>query len=213
MGCICQRSEAVEESGLRKPVAERGLEMESPLLELDARQVLESLDLNSFENALNVFEQFFSNIQLFCGESNFLKSAHALEIAAMAFTTIDADHDFVMTAGELSTYIAENDNPEIAESLAWLSANFHSLEQLCFFQGGISRLELEAARDVFFGLSYLHQNMDKVSKAVDGGKGRVTDKEVQDYLNAHGEHLDEHHARGLGALVTYLDKLGSARNR
>jgi len=206
LSCIGKGSELTEQSCLKHDAAERIAEKDSPILDKDARYILESLNFNSFDNSLNAFENFLSSSELFCGSTPFMKSAHALDIAGLAFSAVDTDHDFVMTKDELDTFVAEHQGDGTADSLSWLTANFDSLEKMAFFLGGITKNEIEAARDVFYGLGYMHENFDKVKGAVGGDKSQLSDKEVADYLNQHGAHLDDHHARGLAKLVEYLSK-------
>jgi hypothetical protein len=187
------------------------VKLEADVFDKNALYVLEALSLNSFENALNAFEEFLGNLDFFCGSTNFLKAAHALDIAALAFKAVDANHDFVLTKENLDAFIVSNPMDKTLDSLRWLSANFQTLERLCFFEGGIALSEIEAARDVFYGLGYLHENADKLEKFA--GRAAVSDKTVLDFLRAHGETLDLHHSRGLGELVKYLAKVELSRKR
>lgn len=206
MSCPCNSSEVLEPKDKRAEMSERLPGLESPWLQQDAYNTLESLGLNSFENAINSFDGVLLNVESFCGTSSFMKAAHALDIAGMSFPAIDANGDFVMTKDELDSFIAKNGYVDSIASLHWLAQNFENLEGLCFFAGGIAKSEIEAARDVFYGLSYLHENSDKVGTAAGDGKLKVSDKDVEDYLQANGENLHNHHARGLGELVKYLNK-------
>lgn len=205
MSCIGKGNEMFESSCLKHDSADRFTEGDSPIFDKDARYILQSLEFNSFENALNSFENFLSNAEQFCGSTPFMKAAHALDIAGLAFDAVDADRNFVMTKEELDTFVVEHSGDDCSDSLSWLSNNFYHLEELAFFMGGIAKNELEAARDVCYGLSYLQENHDKVTSST-GNKSSLTDKDVSDYLNSHGAHLDAHHARGLGELVKYLGK-------
>ena len=206
MSCIGKGSEIYEESCLKHDSADHIPEKDSPYFDKDSRYILESLNANSFENALNAFENFLNNVDQFCGSTPFMKAAHALDLAGLSFAAIDADHNFVMTKDELDTFVAEHGDGDTADSMSWLRENFDTLEGMAFFMGGIAKNEIEAARDVFYGLSYIQENYDQVKAHGSGDNKGISDKQVADYLNAHGTKMDAHHARGLGELVNYLKK-------
>ena len=173
-------------------------------LDRDSFRALEALSLNSFENALNAFEQFLGSLAIFSGANRFVKAANALDVASSAFTAIDANHDFVMTKVELEGYLASCPSAENAQPLAWLIANFAVLQRLSFFQDGISRHEIESARDLFHGLNYLQGNLDKIAT---GKKGDLSEKDVQNYVREHKDDLETHDARGLRGLAKFLGRL------
>lgn len=173
-------------------------------LDRESFRALEALSLNSFENALNAFDEFLGSILIFEGANSFVKAANALDIASKAFLTIDANHDFVMTKAELEGYLAGCPSNDIASPLSWLISNFAVLQSLSFFLDGITRHEIEAARDLFHGLNYLQANLDKIGGTKRGG---VSEKAVLKYLHKNIGQLEIHDYRGLKGLAKYLGRL------
>ncbi len=200
--------EEIESRCLHHELREQKRECECPLLERDAIHILQSVNLNSFENALNELEEFLSNLDLSTAETNFSRAANTLDMVSRAFTAIDVNHDLLMTKDELRHYLAVGCTPEVAQALGWLVARFDILEQLSFFVNGITYSELDTARDVFHGLSCLQANFECISNIHRGGAGEILSKEkILHYLNVHENCLEEHDARGLQQLVRYLDSI------
>ncbi len=170
-------------------------------------RMLESLTLNSFENVLNVFEEFLSGVPLFEGMTSFTAAALAFDAAAVAFAAIDADHDFLMRKVDLENYLSECDQRSSVH-LKWLVANFSVLERLSLFVGNVSRDEIEVARDVFHGLSYLQKNIDTIHPPSSQGKLSAADLSV--YLAKYGRTLEPHDARGLAGLAAHVRAIESA---
>ncbi len=197
---VCLRHEFREGAGER---------CECPLRERDALRILESLKLNTFEGALNMIEEFLSNIKLFEGadDTNFASAAKALDIASRSFVAIDANHDFLMTRDELLKYIASGHHDK---SFDWLLSKFAALERLSFFMGGISLSELESARDLFHGLNCLKTKYEDFSKPhpVDQ-PGALSSERIRAYLDANRGRLEEHDERGLVGLIQYIDRVNS----
>ena len=183
------------------------LERELRSLDGDAVRVLEALNVNSFENALYAFDEFLENITLFNGANNFEKAANALDIASQAFTAIDANHDFVMTSEELNRYLAEHGMENVGHSLEWLASNFAVLQRLSFFMNGITRHEIDAARDLFHGLNYLNTNLERITTTKVGSKANLSEKAILKFVDEQGGDLEEHDARGLRGLAKFLTRL------
>lgn len=176
-------------------------------LDIESFRALESLSLDSFQNALNAFDEFLENITVFEGANNFVKAANAFDVASTAFASIDANHDFVMAKEELEAYLSRCGGENVSRPLSWLSLNFGVMQRLSFFLSGISRSEIEAARDLFHGLNYLKSNLDKIAPKKGQNKGKLSEKSIVRYLRKHRSELDEHDVRGLSGLATYLNRL------
>lgn len=183
------------------------VQREMSCLDIESFRLLESLSLDSFENALNAFDEFLENITIFEGANNFVKAANALDVASNAFAAIDANHDFVMAKEELEAYLSGCGRENVSRPLSWLVSNFGVMQRLSFFLGGISRSEIESARDLFHGLNYLKSNLDKIAPKRGQNTGRLSQKTILKYLRKHGSELDEHDAQGLSGLATYLNRL------
>lgn len=172
-------------------------------------RIFESLRLNTFESALTTFEEFLSDINLFDSvcDTNFGKAAGALDIASRAFAKIDANHDFLISKQELVRYIASG---ECNGSLNWLLSKFDALERLSFFLGGISRSEIESARDLFHGLNYLKSNFEEFSlpHAADE-MGALSRPKVCAYLERRRGRLEIHDERGLNGLIDYIERVNT----
>lgn len=198
--------DARESICLRHPIIEGVERCECPLSERDAMHILESFHLNTFESALITVEEFLANINLFDqpGDSNFGLSAVALDLASRAFVAIDANHDFLMTKKELEQYIASGHHDK---SLDWLLSKFAALERLSFFKGGISKQEIEAARDFFHGMNCLKNNFEEFSKPHrQDVKGSLSKQKVSAFLDKNRGKLDVHDERGLDGLINYIEK-------
>lgn len=172
-------------------------------------RMLESLTLNSFENVLNVFEEFLSGVPLFEGITSFAAAALAFDAAAVAFSAIDANHDFLMTKIDLENYLSECDQRSSVH-LKWLVANFPVLEQLSLFVGSVSRDEIELARDVFHGLSYVQKNIDAIHPP--SSKGKLAAADLSVHLAKFGRTLESHDARGLAGLAAHIRAIESAES-
>lgn len=183
------------------------VQKELSCLDIDSFRVLESLSIDSFQNALNAFDEFLENITILDGANDFIKAANALDVASSAFAAIDANHDFVMAKGELEAYLSRCGGENVARPLTWLALNFGVMQRLSFFLGGISRSEINSARDLFHGLNYLKTNLDKIAPKRGPNKGKLSEKTILKYLRKHGAELDEHDDRGLSGLAKYLNRL------
>lgn len=202
--------DAIESICLRHQFSEGSIERcECPLRERDALRVLESLNHSTFEGALDMIEEFLSEIKLFDApaDTNFAEAAEALDLASLSFSAIDANHDFLMQRDELEAYIA---NGGCHMSLDWLLCKFAALERLSFFIGGISRIEIERARDLFHGLRFLRSNLESFSKphSMDE-QGAISPEKIQEFLDKNKGHLEEHDERGLNAIIHYIDRVNT----
>lgn len=179
---------------------------ECPYGEQDAVRIIEAMELNTFESALNMFEEFLSNISLFesSKDKDFSQTARALDTAALTFSAIDANHDLLMTRDELKAYLASGNGNE---SLIWLLSKFSALQRLCFFLNAITRDELESARDFFHGLSYLKNNFEKFADPQRSDEvGSLSQKRIREFLREN-RNLEIHDARGLDGLVYYVERV------
>lgn len=202
--------DAIESICLRHQFSEGSIERcECPLRERDALRILESLNHNTFEGALDMIEEFLSDINLFDapGDSNFAAAAEALDLASLSFSAIDANHDFLLGKEELEAYIA---NGNYHMSMDWLLSKFAALERLSFFMGGISRIEIERARDLFHGLRFLKSNLESFSKphSIDE-KGAISPQKIQKFLDENKGNLEAHDERGLNAIIHYINRVNT----
>lgn len=201
--------DAIESICLRHQFSKDSIERcECPLRERDALRILESLNHNTFEGALDMIEEFLSDISLFDAPGdNFAGAAEALDLAALSFSAIDANHDFLLGRDELKAYIA---NGDCHMSLDWLLSKFAALERLSFFVGGISRIEIERARDLFHGLRFLKSNLESFSKPhAKDEQAAISPEKIQEFLDKNKGHLEAHDERGLNAIIHYIDRVNA----
>jgi len=178
----------------------RGLE---DVLDKESLKILEDLDLSSFENLLNAFDQFVADAPLFAGDSTFERAAIALDTTAQLFGTLDANGDKVISREELR-YLLEKTTGDSRESLNWLLQHFDAFTAACFFESGITRDEIESARNVFHGLRHLYEKFGFSEEVSPDSLQHLNADSIRDYLNSHNDDLEPHDRAGLEELLVYL---------
>lgn len=188
--------------------AHRPAEKTAPLeaiLTRDEVQMLELLELNTFEHLQAAFEDILSQSQLFEGDTSFKQAAIALDTAAGLFPYIDKDGDHMMTLSELETYLKQDTSANV-EALKWLTVHFEAFSNACFFRGSVTRDDIEEARNVFHGLHHLHQCFGFDGRPETQALAALSDNEIEQYLHDRGTSIDRHDAIGLRGLVEYIRK-------
>lgn len=178
----------------------RGLE---DVLDRESLKILESLDLNSFENLLNAFDQFIADAPLFAGDTTFERAAIALDTTAQLFGRLDSDGDKVVSVDELQSLLEKTTDAN-KESLNWLLEHFDAFTAACFFESGITRDEIESARNVFHGLRHLHEKFGFSEEVSPDSLQHINADSIRDYLNSHKDELETHDRAGLEQLLVYL---------
>ena len=180
------------------------------VLEKDEIKMLETLELNSFEHLQYAFEDIVNNAPLFEGSSSFQQAAIALDMAAKLFPQIDHDGDHMLSPAELESYLAQC-NSANKEALSWLVSHYEAFSKACFFQGTLTRDDIEEARNVFHGLHHLHDNFGFDGAPSPEALAGLSPAGILAYIDKHRDDLDPHEIAGLKGLADHIAKL-KARN-
>jgi hypothetical protein len=178
----------------------RGLEN---VLDKQSLRILESLALDSFENLSNAFDDFIEDAPLFAGDTSFAKASIALDSAAKLFSQIDFNHDHLIDAGEIE-YLLQKTTSENRDALNWLIEHYEAFTRACFFKNGITKDDLESARNVFHGLRLVHEKFGFSEEATPENLQHITPEEIEKYLAANGDSMEPHDKAGLMALLDYI---------
>lgn len=178
----------------------RGLE---DVLDRRSLRILESLDLDSFDNLSNAFEQFLQDTPLFEGDTTFGKAALALDLTAQLFGEIDADKDHMFNRADLA-FLLEKTTSENREALAWLVDHYDAFTQACFFQDGITKDDIESARNVFHGLHQIHEKFGFSEEATPESLHHLSPDGIRKYLHDNHDSLEAHDRAGLESLLSYI---------
>ncbi|MBX9694496.1 MAG: hypothetical protein K2Z81_19070 [Cyanobacteria bacterium] len=198
--------ETSEDGCLRRQFSEGVRECGCPLGEREALDILVLKFLDPTDEAFNLMEELLSNLALFEGVSNFSRAARALDIASLAFLSIDANHDLLMTKDELESYLTKDKAGK--ESLAWLLSKFEILQRMSFFLDGITRSEIEATRDLFHALEFVQSHFDCINGAHECRSEWDFNKDnLVKYLDKKCIPLNEHDKKGLHSLVNHIDRV------
>lgn len=192
---ISEKEQAIDSSA--------GLHM---VLEKDEIRMLETLELNSFEHLQSAFEDILNNAPLYEGASSFQQAAIALDMAAKLFPAIDHDGDHMLSPSELESYLAQC-NAANKEALSWLVSHYEAFSKACFFEGTVTRDDIEEARNVFHGLHHLHDRFGLEGVPSPEALATLSPAGIMAYLEQHGAHLDPHEIAGLRGLAAHVAKL------
>lgn len=192
---ISEREQAIDSSA--------GLHM---VLEKDEIRMLETLELNSFEHLQYAFEDIVNNAPLYEGTSSFQQAAIALDMAAKLFPAIDHDGDHMLSPSELESYLAQC-NMANKEALSWLVSHYDAFSKACFFEGTVTRDDIEEARNVFHGLHHLHDQFGFEGAPSPETLAALSPAGILAYLEQHKAHLDSHEIAGLKGLAEHIASL------
>ncbi|CAM6002442.1 unnamed protein product [Sphagnum balticum] len=180
------------------------------VLDKQSIHILESLDLEAFDNLYNAFESFLSDAPLFAGDTSFAKAAMALDATANLFSQMDQDDDHLLGKSELE-YLLQSTTSDNVEALRWLVDHFDAFTGACFFQDKISCDDLESARNVFHGLKFVHEKFGFNEEATPETVQHLNAIRIENYLSDNRDHMEAHDVAGLEQLLAYIEEHAAKR--
>lgn len=172
------------------------------------RETLSNCGLDNFESALFAVEKFLGNFELFDPEIGFGEASEALAMAALAFASIDVDHDERLSRNELLERAAHLDASG-SQLMEWVLIHFDAIQRAGFAHHihGISKADLLRASSFFTGLETARLNFDSICSTQKGERKALNHDQLASFLRGDGKALPPASRAGLIQLMHYLRNL------